>query len=1017
VHSRDPWLERSALMEQILPAGGGPPSLVTVVAPSGHGKTMLLKGLARRGEAGQGPRAVYLPVGEAEEHPGLFVDLLARAVVEALPAADPLPLLQLKRSLPVEELASRLPFVLDRVVERAHERDVLIMLDDVHEARAGGGLQGVLVALLRAELARLSFAIASRRALPWLVRHVRDEVRRLDLTSRELAFSVVEVQRFLAERLRAPIPLSTAERVHANSGGWPAALALLALVARDVPPDELTGFLADVRAEDLQSLKTMVRAIMEERGAQAQLVMKVAAVLPAVDRDAVVYLFDPAGDPKPRERSHIVALGRGDVEAALEELETAQVLTLSEGHLAFNPMLRQALLDMVSRESRSLYRAAHRRAAAWLLAASPEPSTDALDSLLEAGEFDTLLSTLEQHAERLFLAGYHGHLARWLLRLEERYAKLPYWANYYLGRVYVVRGEWEQARSYLDHCMRNLDDAGEEGEAWRWHPRVCLGYAEMYQQRGMGTDAATYCRRGLGFLRQAARRQRFGPEETREAQLLEVRMLLLQGALRLEAGSYGKVREIFEEARALSERAGLSAYAARSLDHLGTIAARLGDMSEARARYEEALSLASRERDPDLYAEIAAHLAVNHRMTGRVDTALALLRDVREIREVFGQPATVAEVLTELATLRAMMGDGASAEDLFRRAVRLLDVIGSVAVRVKVLNHYAVFLATEGRLYEAQTMRERAEGLVSVLRRPDPALLAGHAATAMELAVARGQLEEGLSHLGQAVARQERLGARYDIARLYWRAADIHHRLFVSGQRETPESVISYLELAATDANHYGYVFEPVPGEDELLVVAYTAGLPEARRYAAARLGLPEEGEAGVAPRLPDPTGARYLRFQQRAQRRDAFLVTSPEGVEGFSEEAVERLVQDRGASSLILLLDEQEMVNFGVRKSLAQKRVILPLLVHFLRHGRESFSMLELAQSVWGAEDLNDSMKTKVKVAISRLRSLLGKGRSFIVTARRPERDGRSVVTYGLAPDLLYFLVEAAAPEEDDLG
>ena len=1002
-------------MERVWPAAGGPPSLVTLVAPSGHGKTMLLQGLARRGQAGHGPRAVYLPVGEAEDHPGLFVDLLARAVVEALPAADPLPLLQLKRSLPVEELASRLPFVLDRVVERAHERDVLIMLDDVHEATSGGGLEGVLASLVRAELSRLSFAVASRHALPAVVRDLAVDVPRLDLTSRELAFSVVEVQQFLAERLRAPIPLSAAERVHAKSGGWPAALAMLALVGRDVAPEDLTGFLADVRAEDLQSLGTMVRALMEERSAQAQLVMKVAAVLPVAGREAVVQLFDPNRDPKPRERSHIVALGAGDVDAALRELETAQILTREDERLSFNPMLRQALRDMVSRESPGLYRAAHRRAAAWLLAASPEPSTDALDSLLEAGEFDALLNALEEHAERLFLAGYHSHLARWLLRLEARYARLPYWANYYLGRVYVVRGEWESARSYLDHCMRNLGDEGGEGEAWRWHPRVCLGYAEMYQQRGMGTDAATYCRRGLGFLRQAARQQRFRPEEATEAQLLEVRMLLLQGTLRLEAGSYGKVREIFEEALALSERAGLPTFAARSLDLLGTIATRLGDMAEATARYEAALSLVSRDRDPDLYADIGAHLAVNHRMTGRADTALALLRDVREIREVFGQPATVAEVLTELASLRAVMGDAASAEDLFRRAVRLLDAIGSVAVRVEVLNAYATFLASEGRLYEAQTMRERSDGLVSVLRRPDPALLAGHAATAMELAVARGQLEEALTHLGQAVTRQERLGARYDIARLYWRAADIHHRLFVSGARETPESVISYLELAATDANRYGYVFEPAAGDDELLAVAYTAGLPEARGYAAARLGLPEEAGEGQAPSLPEAARARYLRFQQRAQRRDAFIVTSADGVEGRSEEAVEDLLGDEGGGALILLLAEQAMVNFGVRKSLAQKRVILPLLVHFLRHGGESFSMLELAQSVWGAEDLNDAMKTKVKVAISRLRTLLGKGRTFIVTARRPERDGRSVVTYGLAQDLPYYLIEPAAPPDEE--
>jgi DNA-binding response OmpR family regulator len=113
--------------------------------------------------------------------------------------------------------------------------------------------------------------------------------------------------------------------------------------------------------------------------------------------------------------------------------------------------------------------------------------------------------------------------------------------------------------------------------------------------------------------------------------------------------------------------------------------------------------------------------------------------------------------------------------------------------------------------------------------------------------------------------------------------------------------------------------------------------------------------------------------------------------------------------------VEEQLLVNAGVEVSLAEKRVILPLLSHFLHHPDEVFTMTHLSAQVWGAADARKTMQTKVKVAISRLRGLLGKDRPYILTSRvAAGDDGETVVAYGLAPDFPYLVIERV-PEDSD--
>ena len=121
--------------------------------------------------------------------------------------------------------------------------------------------------------------------------------------------------------------------------------------------------------------------------------------------------------------------------------------------------------------------------------------------------------------------------------------------------------------------------------------------------------------------------------------------------------------------------------------------------------------------------------------------------------------------------------------------------------------------------------------------------------------------------------------------------------------------------------------------------------------------------------------------------------------------------MSSRSASTFVVCVPDQLVLNFGRQVSLGQKRVMMPLLLHLLRNSDESFSMLELAREVWDSPELTPTVQTKVKVAVSRLRALLGKSRNYIITTRKTE-GGESVVAYQTAPQLQYQIIESAPRE-----
>ncbi|MGM0575087.1 MAG: tetratricopeptide repeat protein [Myxococcota bacterium] len=1015
-------LGRDRLVERIIHADGAP-VVTTVVAPAGYGKTTLLRRVADEADEAGFP-ALVLSLADCEHHPGLFLDRLAEAVRRRLPRADIKPLLMLKKAAPAEEYGERLPWVLDRLLEPVAQVAATLVLDDVQHLEAGEPLADVLRGLLRSEPRRLRFVLASRRAIPVDLTPYRQRGELVELTGADLAFTLEEVRELL-DRVVGEVTPILVQRVWERTRGWPGVMGLLATLMRDRSDEELASLVDGIAGEEEAVVDFVVHRLLAEYPPPLQYFLKVVSVLERVEPGAVRALFGEGGGRRSLRSAgrYLIALPEGQIPAYLERLEHTQVLLPAEGDddgdtLEMSPLVRETLRNLLAQEDARVYREAHRRAADYRLDRGRTVEATSLDHLVAAGDYDRVLYLLEGEAERFFASGYHRQLAHWLLSLESHYASLPFWADYYVGRIHVGMGEWDRARAYLDRCKAHLNDRQRAGDLWRWQPRVCLGYAAMYWRRGMHSEASTYCRRGLDFLRQLRRRGGLPEEHRSEAAGVQLHLLNLLGTVKMETGSYDSAEQVCVEARDLARTEKRPRDEALARKNLGLIATRRGAIQQASEHLETALERVDPAADPELHASIAYVLGLNHRMAGRHQDALDLMtRALPEVEDT-GRPETIATMLATVGEVHGSLGEHEEADRAFRRAMRLLDSIGDVKVKVEVLDRYLIYLARHGRVHEASLIQERSAGLVEGLLRTEVHVSALHSEAQAEWCAARGHLGRALTHVRQASERYTRVGAAFHVARLAWRKALLEHQQFVAGEVDSPEAVMEALEGACDAARRHGYHFEIGSEYAEILHVGAAYGEEEeVASYCAEALerltGEPVDAEA--PPDLSEEALARYRDYRRRAELADEYVIVTREERQGANARQVEELLEEEGARSLVVVVYDQLMVNRGKEISLAEKRVILPLLLHFLRNPDQVFTMDELAESVWQSQSGKSSMQTKVKVAISRLRALLGKDRKYVVTARVDKPGGGTQVAYGLAADLGFFLVDRIEEEDED--
>jgi ATP/maltotriose-dependent transcriptional regulator MalT/DNA-binding SARP family transcriptional activator len=517
----------------------------------------------------------------------------------------------------------------DALAERLHD-DLVLVLDDVNELRPGGGAARFIETLCREAPASFHLVLASREDPPFAIDRLRGEGQVLEITGRELAFTVAEVEALLTAELgdeAAPAAGDIAEA----TGGWPAAVRLVIEALRTVSPDERSYSLARVRRPEGPLFAYLAAEVFEREPPETRELIRTVASLEAFTPELCAALgIDAAGrtlDSLAR-RGLFLELGRREI-----------------GWFSLSGLVREFVRTHLPLEPDEL-RNVHRRAARWL--ESQGHLEEALRALLASSDLELVATMLAEQGRPLLRAGALEAVIRAAATLppklrDPRIEEVE-------GAARQIRGDWEGA---LACFSRVAESAGElhPGMAWRMglihHFRGRLDEAlDVYERARLDTNeprdealvlawkaSAHWLRGDAAACSEAAARAlevatgsgdpqslaaahtvlamlaaldgdrgandahylRALEHATQAGDLLQmIRIHTNRASLHLEEGSYAEALAELETSMRMANVTGFASFQALGLTNRGEARHRLGRLEEAIADYEAARRLYQR---------------------------------------------------------------------------------------------------------------------------------------------------------------------------------------------------------------------------------------------------------------------------------------------------------------------------------------------------------------------------------------------------------------------------------------
>ena len=993
------------------------PSLA-LVAPSGYGKTSLLEQYEQTVGA---PGTVRIDLLQCCNHPGLFIDHLVKGLLRWDPEATVKPILSVKRAVTTADYVDGLTLACKRVSKDRKWTRINWILDRVDSVDTDSAVDSLVKSLLQERPPQVSVKVvaASRSAAPSFLQDgtvwSQTELR---LTGEEIEAL------FLNRGLEAP-DSEVLALLEAQTEGWPAAVNLYADILCQMTTGDWAPYLSGLPTEGGVGSR-LAMSLMEHLASPVRYFATTISVLDEVTSAGVQALFLPSEG----ENGGLVALPKDKLNIYREELVASRLLAPSNGEWRLHPLFRNALRQSLKDRNPEGYRELNRRAAKHQLAQEAPVHTNALQHLYEAEDYDEFMELLKGSSAQLLRLGHQRKLGNWLDGLADKLQELPIWANYELANIHSLRGNWDLTREYLERCRASLKERNEPDDVL-WLPKINAAYAVMCARRGWVADARTYCRRGLDYIRQVRRRQELEPEIERELILLQLRLLDRLATNKYSAGLLSKAWDVCTEAREIALGTGDRAFECKALSKLGTVAHVKGSLAVAEESLLQAYNIACELNDPVQRVEAEYGLGWNYLDMGEFGEAEKYLVAGEAGAAALGHTALLWRVRTTLGVLRFLENKTKEAKIAFRAGYELADSIGNLGLRGEMLDWYALFLARIGEIDRAREIFEEAHELIGGKLRTQQPLAALHREVEAELLLAEGRVESAVRAYTSVAVQYDAMGAKMALIRAHWRLAEIEHMLFSDDRRSSPDDVFENLGVAMDLAAEARAALPLRPEHRELVEVGYRFGGPVVTRmsedilvnqYGADLAAVDERWSIKVDDEFHDDyepsVVERYRLSEKQTGELAAYWSVTRDSEKTLTEEELQTTLDDQKGRVLMVLLHEQHLDNFKSTVSLAQKRVILPLLVHFLRNHEEEFTMAELAQYVWKADSLDNSMRTKVKVAISRLRSLLGKRRKYIVTGRRGGEGRRGDVTYKLSPRIDFQLIGHVGDEycPDDL-
>ena len=597
--------------------------IVILTAPAGYGKTTVLAQWAVRDSR---PFA-WVSVDDRDNDP----IVLLRHVALALHGIEPLP------QNVLETLAAPGPSIWKSAIPRlgsaltAFDQPIVLALDDTHLLRTREGLDAVVT--LAQHGPEGSLLVLAGRASPKLpVAALRAGGQLSEIGVDRLALSANEAQ-LLLRATSADLNLATVEELVERCEGWPAALYLAALAAReehDRTPDTERAIhfagdnthMADyLRSEYLAKLRPGALRFLRRTSVLERMCGSLC--------DAVLDDQGSARELEKIERSNLF----------LVPLDQQRVW--HRYHHLFRDLLRRELAE---REPQ-LLGVLNSRAADWYERHGDPES--ALEHALAAGDLDRVAAIVTKIALPAYYGGRITSVERWLSHFDdpallERYPGVALQG----GWVHAVGGRLAEAERWLDAAERGtftgtLPDGCTSLRPWTAVLRAALCRDGVYQ---MVADAET----GLAGL----------PRES----LLRPTALLLLGSAHVLLGENDRGDTFLRSAADEAERLGSRDTQMVAISERSLIASARDDPAAAQALALQAQELVDHAH-ADEYVTSAIALAVAARAElrhGRWDQARAHLAEAERVRPLLAQglfPWLTLQAELELARAYLALGD------------------------------------------------------------------------------------------------------------------------------------------------------------------------------------------------------------------------------------------------------------------------------------------------------------------------------------------------------------------------
>jgi LuxR family maltose regulon positive regulatory protein len=412
----------------------GPDQVVAVIAPAGHGKTLLLAEWVRDE---QGPPTAWVSLDRDDDPPRLWSAVLtALAALPGVPADSALPRLGHAGTDPVGgDLVDDLAEAIDEL-----DAPVRLVLDDVHDLPDPGPLRDI-GRLIRRRPRNLQLVLASRSDPPLGLPRLRLEGRLVELRADRLRFSLADTMGLLRSA-GLDLPPQDVARLYQRTEGWVAGVRLAAIALRrtDDPPRFIAEFSGD------------------ERSVADYLTGEVLSGLPA---DAQEFLAAVSGCSRLPAALAAALTGRQDAGRTLDDLgrETSLVERTEAGMYRIHELLRSYLAASVRRHRPALYRQQHSTAAVfWADAGQP---AHALRHAERAGDEAMLASFLQRTGIAMLLSGEAEPVRRGLAavgparRSADPWLALTSALTHIEGRAYAAAAaEMQQARRAWANCQQ-----------------------------------------------------------------------------------------------------------------------------------------------------------------------------------------------------------------------------------------------------------------------------------------------------------------------------------------------------------------------------------------------------------------------------------------------------------------------------------------------------------------------------------------------------------------------------------